>query len=414
MTDTDTAVTTPGTDQPSGDITDYARMETRPFDLLPFNEVDALILAQLMYESMPECVPRLSDTVARYGSLRGRLRRFAPRHPLRSARALVRPPFESSTLRMVSAALPHDRFDYDSGFAGVSAPDQTEELFRTLAVNPRFADVAIGAYVDDTDVERQTQFAAATFLLPDADGTMVLTFRGTDGSLVGWKEDFNMAFRYPIPAQQSAAEYATRVAGLWRNAPLVLEGHSKGGNAAVYAAMNVSDAIRERIARIYSLDGPGFPGFVVESPEYAAVIGKVRKIIPESSIVGMIFETPEPCTVVKSDATGIMQHLAFSWRIRDGRFIRVPGIDSTSRYFSQSLGDWLSRLPNERRERVIDSIFTVLQASGATSMMDLPTAIPKALPDMFGAWADLPREDRDHIAEAFRALVAAVVAHLGK
>ena len=172
-------------------------------------------------------------------------------------------------------------------------------LVQLAAKTPRFRGVRLFAYTHEYDEAQAKQFDALSFLLPD--GTLFVAFMGTDTSLAGWKEDFNMAFQYPVPAQVTAADYLARVAELWKDVPIVLTGHSKGGNLAVYAAMNAEDGVKDRIERIYSLDGPGFPEAVVNSFEYSSVSGRIVKIVPDSSVVGMVLETPERCIVVKSD-----------------------------------------------------------------------------------------------------------------
>ena len=152
-------------------------------------------------------------------------------------------------------------------------PDLTHDLFQAAGENPRYANVRLGAVVEHINQGEQTQFAAATFQLPDGHkrrkptdkGTLAISFRGTDDSLIGWKEDFNMAFQYPVPAQRSASAYLDMVARLWEG-PIILVGHSKGGNLAIYAAMNADPKVRKRIQHVYSLDGPGFPPEIVDQP----------------------------------------------------------------------------------------------------------------------------------------------------
>ena len=278
-----------------------------------------------------------------------------------------------------------------------------------VADSPRFSSVRVGAFSTEFDRELQTQFAAVTYLLPDADGTMVVAFRGTDDSLVGWKEDFNMAFQYPVPSQRSASAYLQGVASLW-DGPYVLTGHSKGGNLGVYAAMNAPASVRTRIRRIYSLDGPGFPGWVVRSAPYAAVTDRVTKIVPDSSIVGMILETPERCEVVRSDAEGIMQHFAFTWQVEGDSFVRCRDMAPSSQTFNQELNAWLSTLTTEQREHAVDALFAVLDASGATSFRGLLRSMPMALPGMIGAIAGLTPDERRHIGTALRILVRAATA----
>lgn len=395
-----------------GNIIDYAREEQRSFEELPFNEVDALILAQLAYEDIPRLVPALDDERNMYGTFRGRMHHFPmDRHNLRqSAKALLRAPFSAITLKQMDEVL-HDGADsacqHQVHAANFTDPAIMHSFVRTVAANSRFSGLRVGAFAERFDTDEQTQTAALTFLLPD--GTLVLSFRGTDDSLVGWKEDFNMAFQYPVPAQRMAADYICAVAKLWPG-DMILTGHSKGGNSAVYAAMNAPAKIRKRIAAVYSLDGPGFPEHVVTSEPYLSTVSKVHKIVPDSSIIGMVLETPEPCVVVKADCEGLMQHFAFAWQVDGDAFVRVDDIAPSSHEFNSSFNRWMTGLSREEREHAVDALFQVVHASGATTFSGLIASMPLSLPSMIGAIVGLTPDERKHLMEAMRMLAAAATA----
>lgn len=398
------------TSRATGNIIDYVRTRTGSFDERPFNDVDALVLASLAYQTMPDVVPTLADWERRYGTTTARWRtlmsdpKTALRHPLNSLRALRQPVFPNTTLADAAAALHPQDFDHNAGYTGLADPKLTEALFAAMARNPRFSSIHVGAVDERFSREHQTQFAAMTLLLPD--GTLVVSFRGTDTSFVGWKEDFNMAFQYPVPAQQLAADYVTRVARLWQG-DLVLLGHSKGGNLAVYAALQAGDDVLPRIRRVYSLDGPGFPSDVVAGDRYRAVADRIVKIVPDSSIVGMILDSPEHCVVVKSNEYGPMQHLAFSWQVDRDRFVTVPEVSATSREFKRSLDRMLAGMTPDQCERVVDALFKVLAASDEHGLIGLMEAGPKTIPAMLGAFAGLTDEERQHILEAAGILLKA-------
>ena len=398
------------TSRATGNIIDYVRTRTGSFDERPFNDVDALVLASLAYQTMPDVVPTLVDWERRYGTASARWRtlmadpKAALRSPLDSLRALRRPVFPATTLADAAADLHPQDFDHNAGYTGLADPKLTEALFAAMARNPRFSSIHVGAVDERFSREHQTQFAAMTLLLPD--GTLVVSFRGTDTSFVGWKEDFNMAFQYPVPAQQLAADYVTRVARLWQG-DLVLLGHSKGGNLAVYAALQAGDDVLPRIRRVYSLDGPGFPADVVAGDRYRAVADRIVKIIPDSSIVGMILDSPEHCVVVKSNEYGPMQHLAFSWQVDRDRFVTVPEVSATSREFKRSLDRMLAGMTPDQCERVVDALFKVLAASDEHGLIGLMEAGPKTIPAMLGAFAGLTDEERQHILEAAGILLKA-------
>lgn len=395
-----------------GNIIDYAREEQHSFEELPFNEVDALILAQLAYEDIPRLVPALDDERNMYGTFRGRMHHFPmDRHNLRqSAKALLRAPFSAITLKQMDEVL-HGGADsacqHQVHAVNFTDPAIMHSFVRTVAANPRFSGLRVGAFAERFDTDEQTQTAALTFLLPD--GTLVLSFRGTDDSLVGWKEDFNMAFQYPVPAQRMAADYICAVAKLWPG-DMILTGHSKGGNSAVYAAMNAPAKIRKRIAAVYSLDGPGFPEHVVTSEPYLSTVSKVHKIVPDSSIIGMVLETPEPCVVVKADCEGLMQHFAFAWQVDGDAFVRVDDIAPSSHEFNSSFNRWMTSLSREEREHAVDALFQVIHASGATTFSGLIASMPLSLPSMIGAIVGLTPDERKHLMEAMRMLAAAATA----
>ncbi len=398
------------TSRATDNIIDYVRTRTGSFDERPFNDVDALVLASLAYQTMPDAVPTLTDWEHRYGTAADRWRTLmsdpgtALRHPLNSLRALCHPVFPATTLADAAADLHPQDFNHNAGYTGLADPKLTEALFAAMARNPRFSSIHVGAVDERFSREHQTQFAAMTLLLPD--GTLVVSFRGTDTSFVGWKEDFNMAFQYPVPAQQLAADYVTRVARLWQG-DLVLLGHSKGGNLAVYAALQAGDDVLPRIRRVYSLDGPGFPADVVAGDRYRAVADRIVKIVPDSSIVGMILDSPEHCVVVKSNEYGPMQHLAFSWQVDRDRFVTVPEVSATSREFKRSLDRMLAGMTPDQCERVVDALFKVLAASDEHGLIGLMEAGPKTIPAMLGAFAGLTDEERQHILEAAGILLKA-------
>ena len=323
---------------------------------------------------------------------------------------LRQPPFDGISIARADDELHHDRAvpDHDVENVGLVDPQVTHDFYHAIAANPRFSDIEMGAFLEQFDDGEQTQFAAVTYRLPS--GTLVVAFRGTDDSLVGWKEDFNMAFQYPVPAQVTAADYLARVAALWQNVPIVLTGHSKGGNLAVYAAMNAEDDVKDRIERIYSLDGPGFPEAVVNSFEYASVSDRIVKIVPDSSVVGMVLETPERCMVVKSDVEGIMQHFAFSWQMHGGEFDKVEDVANSSVTFNKALNGWLSNLSKEQRERAVDALFAVLEASGAGSISAMMAAGPKVIPEMLGTYVGLSGEDRRNLNQALAIMLQAALA----
>ena len=178
--------------------------------------------------------------------------------------------------------------DFEKLFADVRYEKPNRALYERMVQGKRFRNLELNYYVNVIEERWETQFSAVTFTL--GDGSRYVAYRGTDETIVGWKEDFNMAFLTPVPGQAISVEYLNRVAGRF-GGPLYVGGHSKGGNLAVYSAMNCNPDIQNRIRKIYSMDGPGFRPEVLRECDYGKIADRVVKILPNSSLVGMIFES---------------------------------------------------------------------------------------------------------------------------
>lgn len=391
-------------------IATYARTERRTFAEFPFHAPDALVYALLSYDQFPPIVPQLPDVERRYGTLGRRLKAFSLRHPLASAKALAHAPYDGATLAEAEEWYRAQPDDSSSKAAGFINPKITHDFFRAAASNPRFADSQMNAALEIFSADQQTQFAAVTFRLPD--GTLVVAFRGTDDTLVGWREDFNMAYQYPVPAQRTAADYLEKIGRLW-DGPLILTGHSKGGNLAVYAAMNAPDDIQDRIEQIYSMDGPGFQQNVIESYEYSAIADRITKVVPELSIIGMLLKAPpsERRIVVTSQADGVMQHSGYTWQMDGDRFHTVPDIAPSSRTFNEAVNEWLAGMSQRQREHAVTALFRILESSGHANVSEIMHAGPGIIPDIVGSYVGLSGEDRKYINQAIRMLASAAFAH---
>ena len=243
-----------------------------------------------------------------------------------------------------------------------------QDLLHAAIQTRRFGQSRICMYRDLLVPEQETQFAAMTFLLDD--GSMFLAFRGTDNSLVGWKEDFNMTFQQTIPAQRLAVQY-TRDVALEYLRPMHLGGHSKGGNLAVFAAARSSPLIRERILKVYNHDGPGFTQYLMGDPGYVAMVPKIRTYIPQSSVIGMLLEHEEPYTVIRSKSVGLLQHDLYTWDVLGKEFIPMEEITEGSQFVDATIKSWFSSMTNQERCELVDVMYALLGSGGAENVYDL-------------------------------------------
>ena len=241
-------------------------------------------------------------------------------------------------------------------------------LLRCAAQTRRFGNTLILRFQDVLIPEEDTQFAAMTFLLDNNTG--FVAFRGTDYSLTGWKEDFNMSFQESIPAQRLAQQYIAELYSRYPM-PLYLAGHSKGGNLAVYAAVKSEKAIRDRILAVYNHDGPGFTDYVMEDPAYLELVPRISTIIPQSSVIGMLLEHREPYTVIKSKQIGLLQHDFYSWELDGPGFVSMEKVTADSKFLDQTIKNWVSGMSNQDRNELVDTVFDLLGAGDVNSVFDL-------------------------------------------
>ncbi len=242
------------------------------------------------------------------------------------------------------------------------------ELLRAAADTLRFGSTRLCMYQDRLIPEQETQFAAMTFLLDD--GTMFLAFRGTDYTLVGWKEDFNMSFRQVVPAQLLAAQYVREV-GAEYFLPMRLGGHSKGGNLAVFAAARSSPILQKRILEVYNNDGPGFTNYLMGDPGYLAMVPRIKTFVPQSSVIGMLLEHEEPYSVIRSKSVGVMQHDPYTWEVVGRSFIPVPEITPSSVFLDATIKTWYANMTDQERNQLVDILYQILSADGVEKAVDI-------------------------------------------
>ena len=248
--------------------------------------------------------------------------------------------------------------------------NQHLQLVDELATSKRFKNIKLLNYVDEYDPDVQKQFAAMTYRL--SLDTYLVVFRGTDDTLIGWKEDFHMTYMDHVPAQKRAASYLQNVMKEFPKGRFLVAGHSKGGNLATYACTYLPDSLFERVDAIYSYDAPGLNKAIIETEGYQRTSPNIRRFVPQGSIVGMMLEVPEPTTIVKSRAFGgFAQHDAFTWEIKDYSFVTVSETSPDSQQTDLTLKQWVRETSAEERKKFFDTFFGIFLDAGITSINDL-------------------------------------------
>ena len=266
-----------------------------------------------------------------------------------------------------------------------------KKAFEAMAAGERFRRCRVHHAIALTDAEIGMQFSALCLDLPD--GTTCVAFRGTDNTLIGWREDFNMAYTTRVPAQEAAILYLGRAAALSKR-PIRLVGHSKGGNLAVYAAAYAKKSVQNRIESIWSYDGPGMNRETSQTEEYLRIKDRIRSFVPQTSIIGMLMDYYEPYTVVRSTASGISQHDPMSWQVYGPRFETLPAIDQTAVVTRDTLHEWLRNSTPEQRAAFVDALFSMAESTKATKMSELTGEKLKTLLTMVGSRKEVDPETR--------------------
>ena len=278
----------------------------------------------------------------------------------------------------------------------------TKQLLFYLAASPRFRDIGINYHISKTDPISEKQFSATTFILNNT--YAYVAFRGTDYSLIGWKEDFNMAFTKAIPSQIEGVQYLNTIAKLIPHS-LYVGGHSKGGNIAVYASMNCNYRVSPRIIKIFSHDGPGFREEIIKSDSFSKIKGKIHKTLPHASFIGMLLENHEDYHVVKSNKFGgLRQHNPFSWEIMNSDFIYLKKISHSSQYTNETLHNWLSNLSNEERKLFIETLFNILESTNIKNFIEIFQNWKKSIPIILDSIKNMDDEVKSTIIELIKEL----------
>lgn len=287
---------------------------------------------------------------------------------------------------------------YDKVSLGLIMPSKNiNRCFCEAARAKRYRDALISDFEDRTDYAKGYQFGAITYHIDG--GRMVVVFRGTDDSIVGWREDCRLAFLDEIPAQRMAVEYLEAVAAKYPNEKIYVTGHSKGGNLSLYAAVKCSDAVKDRIVRVYAFDGPGFSSSFFASEEYGKIKEKISVILPQSSTVGTMFEKGDKFTVIKSTNSGLLQHDPYSWELDGPRFIKYKELSRAGKNNEEQFRRRMRKMTTDEKREIVETLFDVVDATGAKTLTEFSRGGLKKFNTIIKTYGGLNKEKREMISE---------------
>ncbi len=338
----------------------YARLyQDIPFTSKSFTDIDALILAQMSYYI--------------YNASSSGKNAFS--HPV--SHFLVGNPQELIT--------------------GMLTADDDHVLIELLKQGGRHGDLKVANHVDIFDKDTLQQFSATTYRIKR--GEYYIAFRGTDNTIIGWQEDFNLSFLSEIPSQKSAVQYALEMMKRYRG-HFYFGGHSKGGNLAVYAAAMLPPKMQRRVTRIYNFDGPGFSEDFYHREEYLKIRDFVYKYIPQSSIIGLLLEKEKNYMVIESSAANILQHNPYSWIVLNDRFQFLDSIDSSALLWKTSIDHWLAEMDLNERRIVVETLFGIISSTGATCFSEMTEPSQERIKNLISSITDTDSAAKHHVKSA--------------
>lgn len=281
--------------------------------------------------------------------------------------------------------------------------EERHEVSQVIVDAPRFQSLKFFGVVSVWDKDTTKQFAAVTVEVEPS--VRLVIYRGTDETLIGWKEDFLMTYSPLVAAQTDAKEYLAKQASLW-GGDLMISGHSKGGNLAIYAAATQEEDVQLRIVDIFCFDSPGLYRSVLETKGYQNIVPLAMRYIPQDSLVGLMLESEVPYVIVKSNATGAMQHSAMTWEIEDGQFIKMEKLTKNSQLNDQTFKKWTESVSDEELELFWNVFFELLFSVGIDTVNDLYGQFMHYVQEFLKAAGDMDEEKRELLTRIALLLVS--------
>lgn len=327
----------------------------------PFNEIDSMILARFSYLIFNQIQMEDEETI------------------------------ENISVKMKK--FENDEFRYNGD----------KDLITNLGKSNRFKKMKVTDFVENNEKENEKQFGAIVIHINDKE--LYVSYIGTDDSIYGWKEDFNMAFMDNVPCQIEGKKYLEKIANKYKNKKLRIGGHSKGGNVAIYSSIIVDKKIQNRIIKVYNYDGPGFSKEIAEKYSKEMIIEKIETYFPQDSIIGRIMNHEEKCSVVLSNEKGILQHDIYSWQVLGTNLIYSAKLTKASEIMNNAVTSWLTNTSSEQRKIFIDTIFELFYSTDANTFKEISKNLIGNLSVILKKYGQISKEDRKTITTIIKLFV---------
>lgn len=350
------------------DIYEYVKLNTEDFKTRKFNVVDAAILSRLVYLNLEGVVGDFS---------------------------------KDKDIELI------DTYVYsvvDKIYEGMYQKDSVEKLYNAAILSPRYRNMKIKYFADKKNAKTGKQFAAMTFIFGDE---ACITYRGTDASMIGWKENLEMTYTYPIPSQKEAEDYLKKaLKKLKKNGikKIYVSGHSKGGNIGISAVLNAKDSELKCIDKIYAFDSPGFPDEIYNSERYMEIKDKIVKVIPKDSMIGILLDNRREYLVTDSKASVFFQHDICNWTLTKNDFKYLKSPSKSSITIKDNLEKWLKSSTKKEKDIFVESMYFMIKDQGESEKVGVLDKM-KTVPKIYENYKKLPEHQRDNFVKLIKELV---------
>lgn len=282
-----------------------------------------------------------------------------------------------------------------------------KELITYLGESERFKNLIVTDYASSADKDIEKQFGAITIHISESE--MYISYIGTDSSINGWKEDFNMAFMDNVPCQIVGLKYLEQEALKYSNKKIRIGGHSKGGNVAIYAAIAAKKSVQDRLIKVDNYDGPGFSREIIDMYGNQDILNRIETFIPQESIIGRVLNHKEKMTISFSVEKGVLQHDIYSWQVLKDEMIKSEKSTGVSEDVNKTVIDWLEKTTNEQRKIFIDTIFELVYSTQAESFSEITKSLSTSIPKILKKYKETTPEDKKIITEMIRTFVSSYI-----
>ena len=346
-----------------GNINDYLkwRGDIALSEEYPFNEIDSIILARFSYLLFNRIEMKEIETIE---SISNKMKNFE-----------------------------NDEFLYNGD----------KELITNLGKSIRFKDLKVTDFEENDKKENEEQFSG--IVVHTGKNEIYISFIGTNSTIYGWKEDFNMAFMDNVPCQIAGKNYLEKIAEKYKNKKIRIGGHSKGGNVSIYSAITCNEKIQKRIIKIYNYDGPGFNNGIIQKYSGSSILNKIETYFPQESIIGRVMNHEEKCSIVLSIEKGILQHDIYSWQVLGNNLIYAEKLTKTSEILNTTLTNWLNSTTNEQRKIFVDTIFELFYSTEANTFGEISRNITKTLPLILKKYNQISSDDKKTLTEMIKLFI---------